>query len=637
MGFRFGIVLALCCASALCAADVPQLRAEPPLARENSQPNYYWKVNDVGDTAQLLALFCRSCGTAAGLREDVPLVAVLRDTLGDDDTQNDRVTDVWLLTYSRPSVGQRILAAVPFFYWRVGRGSGKVDSNPAPLLDLNAPQHPMLQEASRDIVQWSLFDPMTTAVRATSRAYRANQADYERLHLEEAIDYLREAPVSDDGPALTRTQLNTVIARLELRKRLLGGLVTNRRVADIGQQDGFEEQRIRSRNWELLRECADRTGLFFEPLSLAGASDQYAILWFPLGGSFKLPSTSLAAAWKLLHIKNPWSDDRLKNWRGPVYERVLDSNGALLPSGSAGRQIALVPLAVYSLNYPRNPLLLIDFRGELRIRRHETTQRTINELTAGVIGISHFANWYYFVAADLYDFVAKRHGDAVDEATRLDCYSQFRVQLALDRRLDPKLRDELQRRLQRLAINPLDAAPERELEAAAKRYQRLVFASDDKGRVVARLDKQRRAEIAAFRESTGARARDTLLHTVTLGLYTRAARPNPANLATLDVDRRVAHQLNFLDSLLAAGTPPEVACDASRIQASVNELRTLMPFIQSRHVEQRATATLEHLQEVSKNGAIQSDTAVALASFGSGMRPSGSAVPGVAAIVESTK
>ncbi|MGH9583111.1 MAG: hypothetical protein ACRD4O_09275, partial [Bryobacteraceae bacterium] len=161
----------------------------------------------------------------------MPLMAVLRDTLGDNDPRNDRVTDVWLLTYSRPSIGQRILAAMPFFYWRVGRGSDKPGSDPAPLLDLNAPQHSTLREAMRDIVQWTLFDPMATAVRATSRAYRANETDYERLHLEEAIGYLREAPVSNGATALTRGQINTVVARLELRKRLLGGLVAKRRMA----------------------------------------------------------------------------------------------------------------------------------------------------------------------------------------------------------------------------------------------------------------------------------------------------------------------------------------------------------------------------------------------------------------------
>jgi len=70
-------------------------------------------------------------------RQDLPLVSVLRDTLGDSDPKNDRVFYVWFLTSSRPSFGQRLLSAVPFSYWRVGAGSQNV--NVTPRIDLSAP------------------------------------------------------------------------------------------------------------------------------------------------------------------------------------------------------------------------------------------------------------------------------------------------------------------------------------------------------------------------------------------------------------------------------------------------------------------------------------------------------------------
>jgi len=633
MQLRWAIAfLALSPARALFAADVPALQ-KPPGLLEINQPTYYWKANDVGRTAQLLTLFCSGCeGQQSATSADVPLVAILRDTLGDHDPENDRITDVWLLTYSRPRAAQRLLAAIPFFYWRVGDGSAKAGSDLTPLLDLNAPQHPVLAEIRRDLLQWVLFDPLTMAVRASSRAYRSNEYDHERLHLEEAIDYLSHAPVGNDASTPTRVQLDTVIARLELRKRLLGGLVTERRAADVGQRELLDQARVRARNWELLRECADRTGLYFEPLSLAGASDQYAMLWFPLGERFELPATSLAPVWKLLNIRNPWADSRLNKWRGPVYERVLDKQGALLPPDQPGRKLSLVPLAIYSLDYPRNPLLLMDFRDKLHVRRHEMMQRSVNEVTAGVIGISHFTNWYYYVGADLYDFVTGRHGSAVDPALRLDCYSEFRVQLALDHSLDPALRTDIERRMGELAINPLDASPERELVAARKRYARLVYASDDKGRVVVRLDKQRRAEIASFRESPGARALDTLLHAATLGLYTRQAQKSLTNLATLDIERRISFELNFLNSLLAAGTQPEIACEPSRIQASLAELRDWMPFVRSHYVEKQVTATLERLNQLTRDASIKSEASLVLASLQKEKtQPHSLSVPGVAA------
>ena len=150
---------------------------------------------------------------------------VLRDTLGDQSNENDRVTYIWLLTYAHPRLEQRLLSAVPFFYWRIGRGSGPVSAHDTkPLMELTAPERPMMAQIGRDLVQRAAFDfRPASPVRASTQAYHSNSVDDERLHLEEAISYPRQAPVSNDTTALTQAQLDTVVARLELRKTLLGG------------------------------------------------------------------------------------------------------------------------------------------------------------------------------------------------------------------------------------------------------------------------------------------------------------------------------------------------------------------------------------------------------------------------------
>ncbi|MGA8030185.1 MAG: hypothetical protein WB992_23830 [Bryobacteraceae bacterium] len=611
--FRTSLLALLCAATACLAADVPQQRLQSAIVREKGQSPYYWSATSVGTTAQLVTLVCRSC-----LRDqDVPLVAVLRDTLGDHDPENNRVSYVWLLSYSRLSIEQRMLSAVPFFYWRAGKGSQAVSvHDTAPLFDLTAPIHPVLSEAGRDILQWTMLDPMTTPVRATSRAYRTNETDHERLHLEEAIGYLREAPVSEDESALTRAQLDTVIARLELRKRLLGGLVSERRAAQLGEEWNFEQERIRSRNWELLRQCAEKTGLIFEPLDVSGTTGQYAIIWFPLQHPPEASGTSVSPIWKLLNIKNPWTDTRLADWHGRTYNRALDENGSLLPVGAAGAaQARLVPLAVYGLSYPKMPLLLVDFRDKLHAREHEMTQRTINEITSGVIGISHFTNWYYYVAADLYDFVKSRHGGPMDQAARLDSYSQFRVALALDNRLESELRKEMQRRVDSLAVNPLEASPEREMQAAIERYALLKTEAEDGGKLIERLDKTRRSELAAFGETKKAKIGEALLHDASFGLYTHRAKQDPANLEALDRYRRIQYHLAFLDSLVEAGTQPEITYDSSRIQSSVMALSALMTDVNSAETRAHAEATLLRLQELSQDGLLQADCSVAVASL----------------------
>ncbi|MBV9155655.1 MAG: hypothetical protein JO097_05305 [Acidobacteriaceae bacterium] len=615
------VVAAISTVSVCLGADIPPQRLHAATMSENSQSLYYWKTTPAGPTAELLTLFCQSHPSGNDLDNvnnsdnGVPLVAVLRDTLGDDDPKNDRVTYVWLLTYERPTLPQRMLSAVPFFYWRVGQGSKSVDSHDtAPLLDLTAPVHPVVSGIGRDLLQWTTLDPMITPIRATSRAYRTNELDQERLHLEEAIGYLREAPISDDGPALTENQLNTILARLELRKKLMGGLVNERRAARLGEEADLEQERIRSRNWELLRQCAEKTDLLFEPIDVAGASGQYAVVWFPLKTSFESHGTSITPIWKLLNIRNPWTDDRLKEWSGRTYKREVDENGSLLPLGTPGaRQLELVPLGVYSLNYPKQPLLLVDFRDKLHVREHEMTQRTINEITSGVIGISHFTNWYYYVAADLYDFVRARHGGAVDQAGRLDCYSQFRVALALDSRLDPQFRTEMQSRVESWAVNPLEAAPGREMQNAVLRYARLQTEIENDGSLIARIDKDRRAELAAFGETKKAHFAQAVLHDGSFGLYTHRAKKDPANLATLDCYRRVQYHLQVIDSLVSAGTQPEVAYDSSRIQTSILELSGLMSNVHSPEVRAHVQASLLRLRDLSQDTALQSGCSLAIA------------------------
>jgi hypothetical protein len=611
------LLIPILCAAVCLGADVAPMRLPTTTLREINPSSYYWQSTPVDGTAQLLTLFCKppSDGTSEkNSEEDVPLVSVLRDTLGDADPENDRVTYVWLLSYTRPTLGRRALSAVPFFYWRVGDGS-RSSNDTAPLLDLTTPQHPVLSEIGRDLLQWTALDPMMMPVRAGTRAYRTNSLDQERLHLEEAITYLRQAPVSDDQTALTRAELDTVIARLELRKRLLGGLVGEQAAARFGEESGFDQERIRSRNWEILRMCAERTGLVFEPIPLSGASDQYAILWFRLGANPPTPGVSLNPVWKVLNIKNPWADERVQERRGPAYARGFDENGTLVPPGTPSAQSAqLVPLAVYGLNYPKFPLLLIDFRDKLHTRRHEMTQRSINEITSGVIGISHFTNWYYYVGADLYDFVVSRHGAAMDRAARLDSYSQLRVELALDHGLDADLRGDLQRRLNVLALNPLDAAPYRDMQVAAARYSRLQGEAQGGG-LTRLMERQRRAEVADFGESGKRRAAETLLHVTTFGLYNHLAKRQDTNLAALDRDRRIEYHLNFVDSLNRAGTPPEVAYDAARIRASVSELSRLVPQAPTRELRLRAAAAIQRLQTLSHDSGVQNDCTVAIAAL----------------------
>jgi len=59
--------------------------------------------------AELITLHARLDGLQTSEEQKwVPLVSVLRDTLGDLNPENDRLRYLWPLTYTRPTIKQRI-------------------------------------------------------------------------------------------------------------------------------------------------------------------------------------------------------------------------------------------------------------------------------------------------------------------------------------------------------------------------------------------------------------------------------------------------------------------------------------------------------------------------------------------------
>lgn len=78
--------------------------------------------------AEIITIFANLKGlrdSPQNTAEEVPLVSILRDTLGDDKIENDRLRYVWILSYARPSLSQKMVAAIPFLYTRT-TNKGKV-------------------------------------------------------------------------------------------------------------------------------------------------------------------------------------------------------------------------------------------------------------------------------------------------------------------------------------------------------------------------------------------------------------------------------------------------------------------------------------------------------------------------------
>ena len=539
-----------------------------PEFRSESQP--------VAGGAELVTVFARLNAAAPSDSQDldIPLLAVLRDSLGDDDPDNDRLRSVWILTSTRPTPWQRAASALSFGYFRAGsrRHAGSV---PTPAIDLTAPSRSVYGNLFGDGLQALELDPLGMAVRSTTRTYRTNSDDYNKLQIFQALSNLDNfavenlAPESGGQSALTDGQLREIYSRLSLSTRTFGGLVREQNLSRYYDKATSELQRTRGHNWELLRQRAELNGLYFEPLAGASGSPSEALLW--IARSDLDTRTGRHFDGQFLSIANPWTDPRLLQWTGYSQIRYFDSDNRPVPKDTPGaHSVDMIPLALYSLNYPRVPLLLADFRHSLNPKRREMVKQGATGLITGVFGLTRFGNPSFFAAELLWTFVSGRHGAAVNRTARLQAYSGARQFLAMDSSLDPALKIELQRHLDHLALNPRENEIANEATLAREQYAALLqYAGSPRG--AAKLDQDRRKELESYTRSPTFRAFSPVGR-----FFTRGPRPDPGSdlslRAELDAYRRSSTDMRFLEQVLAASPRPDVVWDTDAIRKSVEDL-----------------------------------------------------------------
>src|SRR5829696_1311130 len=183
----------------------------------------------------------------------VPLVSILRDTLGDDIPENNRLRYVWPLTYTRPSVKQRLAAAIPFFYARVGNKQ-KTSKTPPPALDLAAPEGDVWNKIFWAALQNVLLDPYGTPIKASASSYRRNTSDYRKSQIIRALSVLSLYEAVEGESAFTPTEMATIQARLLLSDKTFGGLVDDSHLPTYYARKTTEARDLRGHNWELLRQ-----------------------------------------------------------------------------------------------------------------------------------------------------------------------------------------------------------------------------------------------------------------------------------------------------------------------------------------------------------------------------------------------
>src|SRR6266581_388331 len=276
------------------SADPTTSETELP---KSVEPQLRLEQTQLAKGTDLLTIFGRLDGvcTDGPAAPEVPLVSLVRDTLGDTDPENDRLRYVWMLTYTQPSLMKRIAAAIPFLYQHVGNQK-HVSKQPTPIIDLANVRRETWNKFLWFGVQNLFLDTYGLPIKVSTRNYRRNLADYRNAHVMQALSILStyenlrrrtrdesellassqpfDQPrpslktteavndistplLSGSSPDLTAGEMFELRARLIFSRETFGGLVRPSMFRSTVEKGSTKTIDIRDHNWEMLRQRAE--------------------------------------------------------------------------------------------------------------------------------------------------------------------------------------------------------------------------------------------------------------------------------------------------------------------------------------------------------------------------------------------
>ena len=504
---------------------------------------------EVPGGAELITVHAKLSGLESTENDKwIPLVSILRDTLGDNNPENNRLRYVWPLTYTRPTIKQRLAASIPFFYARIGNKE-KLTKTPPPAMDLAEPESEVWNKIFWTALQNILLDTYGTPIKASTSSYRRNNSDYRRSHIIRALSVLALYQAVKGEEVFTPAEMATMQARLLLSEKTFGGLVDDSNLQNYYAKKTAQTRDERGHNWELLRQRAEAESLYFEPLMMPDGSATHALLWIAKRDLVNQQDSPRYHG-RFLNIANPWTDKRLLNWHGYIETRYFDSENHLVDSQTPGAEaVEMIPLGLYGLDNPKIPMLLVDFRDNYNPKKREMSRRVLNDVTRNLLSLSKAGNLPFFLGRTVFDFVTGRRGMDINQSSRLHTYSQLKLLLALDESMKPELRSEISGRLETVSLNPFENGLNAEASVALAQYDALVaFAKDPQG-LAAKVERDRRAELMPLEHGAKAQFAFRLMNVLTFGKYVHREEHASDMEDRLDIARRLQYHTNFLQQI----------------------------------------------------------------------------------------
>ena len=302
-------------------------------------------------------------------------------------------------------------------------------------------------------------------------------------------------------------------SRLMLDQKPFGGLVAPFHLPSFRSRQTVRLEDVRGHNWELLRQQAESAGLHFQPLLMPDGSASHALLWISKSDLQQQPARRYDA--RFLNIKNPWTDKRLSVWRGfSVKSTQNHSSSSTTPQAEE-----MIPLAVYGLDFPKIPALLIDFRDGRNPKKRELSRRVVDEVAGDIFSLTALGNIYYLAGRTTIDFISNRRGIDLNQPSRARSYAQLKLLLSFDNELTPELRAELAQRVQRLSTNPLENDWDHDNDRALNDYEALIAYSRRANGLPEEIRKARREEMTKFVHNNVEQTLFRIANVLTFGRY----------------------------------------------------------------------------------------------------------------------
>ncbi|HET9131041.1 MAG TPA: hypothetical protein VFO86_08845, partial [Terriglobia bacterium] len=498
-------------------------------------------------------------------------ISILRDTLGSSDPDVHRLRYLWVHTYAAPGLKQRVAAATPFAYSRFGNAGTSNVGIPSPVMDLSVADDRLWKNIWGIVLKGAVLDPKIYLIESAIQTYGDNRSNYIQMQFARAATAIDMDDAFSELPMLSDAERRQLQQRFAERNNRLAPLLNDSQLERFYMKGMTTMRQTCARNWELLRQRAEAEGLYFEPLLLPDGTATHAILW--VAREELEANRQNAFDSRFLSISKPWGDKALLNWIGPTETRYFDSDDRRVNDGpNAVRQVEMIPLALYGLDHPKIPALLIDFRKPMNAKARELSHIAFDRFGKGVFTASPIANTAIHFGRIAARVATRRMGVDLFQPSRLLSYTQLKMVLSSNPGISSAMRLEIGRRVEGVAVNPLENDLPTEVALARSQYRALLdYASRPDGLSID-LERDRRAELT---ESTHGDFSKFLFRAggvATFGLYRHREQERPDSEFILEAQRRNLNQTNFLHDVVKSGSYIDIHWDVDKVRQALRDV-----------------------------------------------------------------